>query len=196
MRFLDPEEVATLAHSIDERYAAVIWLGAYGGLRAGELFGLRARRIDPLRRMVDVAETLVEVRGVHHFGPPKTRAARRQVPIPAFVAGPLAEHLGALDVKRDDLVFPAPAGGPVRLSLWRRRFWHPAVEAAGLAPLRVHDLPHTAVAFWIAAGLTPGRHRQAGRAHLGRHRPGPLRPFGARERGRGRPAPRGSGAIG
>ena len=30
--------------------------------------------------------------------------------------------------------------------------WHPAVARAGLEPLRVHDLRHTAVAFWIAAG--------------------------------------------
>jgi integrase len=28
----------------------------------------------------------------------------------------------------------------------------PAVRSAGLAPLRPHDLRHTAVALWIAAG--------------------------------------------
>ena len=32
-----------------------------------------------------------------------------------------------------------PTASPLR-SLWRTRFFHPAVEAAGLAPLRVHDL--------------------------------------------------------
>jgi integrase len=31
----------------------------------------------------------------------------------------------------------------------------PAVEDAGLAPLRLHDLRHTAVAMWIAAGASP-----------------------------------------
>ncbi|MGH9117548.1 MAG: hypothetical protein ACRD0A_06635 [Acidimicrobiales bacterium] len=51
----------------------------------------------------------------------------------------------------------------MRLSLWRRRFWHPAVGVSGLATLRVHDLRRTAVAFWIAAGLTPvGIARRAG----------------------------------
>jgi len=34
-------------------------------------------------------------------------------------------------------------------------FWKPAVEASGLSPLRPHDLRHTAVALWIAAGATP-----------------------------------------
>jgi hypothetical protein len=33
--------------------------------------------------------------------------------------------------------------------------WLPAVSAAGLAPLRPHDLRHTAVALWIAAGASP-----------------------------------------
>ncbi len=55
----------------------------------------------------------------------------------------------------DQLLFPAPEGGPVRLSLWRRRFWAPAVHAAGVEPLRIHDMRHTAVALWIAAGASP-----------------------------------------
>jgi integrase len=50
------------------------------------------------------------------------------------------------------LVFTAPDGGPVRPSLFRRRVWRPAVRAAGLEPLRIHDLRHSAVALWIAAG--------------------------------------------
>ena len=33
--------------------------------------------------------------------------------------------------------------------------WLPAIRAAGLAPLRPHDLRHTAVALWIAAGANP-----------------------------------------
>ena len=53
------------------------------------------------------------------------------------------------------MVFPAPEGGPLRLSRWRRRTWAPAVESAELAPLRIHDMRHTAVALWIAAGASP-----------------------------------------
>jgi integrase len=33
--------------------------------------------------------------------------------------------------------------------------WLPAVRTAGLAPLRPHDLRHTAVALWIAVGANP-----------------------------------------
>jgi len=45
MRFLSPPEVARLADSIHPRYRAVVFLGAHGGLRAGELFGLRVDRL-------------------------------------------------------------------------------------------------------------------------------------------------------
>jgi hypothetical protein len=101
------------------------------------------------------AETLVDVGGHPYFGPPKTRAGHRTIPLPRVAAGPLAEHLAAYGRKPDDLVFTAPEGGPVQLNVWRRRFWAPAVRGAGLAHLRPHDLRHTAVALWIAAGANP-----------------------------------------
>jgi len=153
MRFLDPAEVARLADTIAPAYRPLLLVGAYGGLRAGEMFALRRERVDTFRARVDVAEVLVEVNGHHHFGPPKTRAGRRSVPLPRFVADELASHLEKVEPR--GLVFPAPQGGPIRASLFRRRVWHPAVEAVGLTPLRVHDLRHTAVAFWIAAGASP-----------------------------------------
>ena len=49
-------------------------------------------------------------------------------------------------------VSPAPEGGPLRASAFRRRVWRPATEAAGVAPLRPHDMRHTAVTFSIADG--------------------------------------------
>jgi hypothetical protein len=42
MRFLTPAQVAALADAIDRRYRALVLVGAYGGLRIGELAGLRA----------------------------------------------------------------------------------------------------------------------------------------------------------
>jgi integrase len=82
MRFLTPAEVATLADAIASRYRALVLVGAYGGLRIGELAGLRRSRVDLLRGTVQVAEIVVEVRGVLHVGPPKTQASRRVVGLP------------------------------------------------------------------------------------------------------------------
>jgi len=153
MRFLAPAEVAALVEAIDPRYRTWALTAAYSGLRFGELAGLRRSRLDLLRRRIEVFEIVVEVRGHHYFGPPKTRAGRRSVPIPAFLADELALTAGALDPGA--LVFPAPEGGPLRASSWRRRVWQPAIQSAGVAPLRPHDLRHTAVTLWIAAGASP-----------------------------------------
>lgn len=153
MRFLEPAEVATLANEIDERYGLWVLTAAYSGLRFGELAALRRGRVDLVRRRVDVAENVADVSGVHHFGAPKTRAGRRSVPIPRSLADALAPWLAGRGAS--DLVFPAPEGGPLRPSLFNRRFWQPAIARAAVAPLRPHDLRHTAVAIWIAGGASP-----------------------------------------
>jgi integrase len=154
MRFLNPAEVARLADVIDARYRALVLVAAYGGLRIGELAGLRRRRVDLLRGTVDVAEIVVEVRGELYMGPPKTRAGRRIVTLPRSVVEELAEHLGPVG-EADAWVFTADKGGVLRPSNFRVKVWLPAIRAAGLAPLRPHDLRHTAVALWIAAGANP-----------------------------------------
>jgi hypothetical protein len=59
--------------------------------------------------------------------------------------------LGSVDAH----VFTSDKGATLRTSNFRTKVWLPAVRAAGLAPLRPHDLRHTAVALWIAAGANP-----------------------------------------
>ena len=127
-------------------------LAAYGGLRAGELFGLRAKRVDPLRRTVTIAETVVDVGGHPYFGAAQDPGRPPHRPAPPRRRRPLGEHLRTYGRQPDDLVFTAPEGGPVQLNVWRQRFWAPAVRDAGLAHLRPHDLRHTVVALWMAAG--------------------------------------------
>jgi integrase len=156
MRFLGPSEVARLADAIDPRYRALVLLGAYGGLRIGELAGLTRRRVHLLRGTVEVVEIAVEVGGHIHSGPPKTRASRRTVGLPRVVVGELERHLAAyVEAEPTAAVFTAPQGGPLRLSTFRSRIWRPATAAAALEGLRIHDLRHTAVALWIAAGASP-----------------------------------------
>jgi integrase len=154
MRFLTPTEIVTLAEAIRPAYRALVFVGAYGGLRIGELAGLRRSRVDLLRGTVRVAEILTEVAGRLHFGPPKTWASRRTVSLPRVVTRELQAHL-ASGGEPNDHVFTAPQGGTLRIVAFRNRIWRPATDAAGLAGLRIHDLRHTAVALWIAAGASP-----------------------------------------
>jgi integrase len=154
MRFLNVDELWLLADTIDRRYRSFVLLAGYSGLRLGEILGLRWGHVDLLRRQVTVIETLSDLAGSISFGPPKTKAAIRTVTVPAFVADELS-LVAVAPVESGQLVFLSPDGHPIRPGLFRRRFWNPAVEAAGLSPLRIHDLRHTAVALWISAGANP-----------------------------------------
>lgn len=155
MRFIGPADIAALAERIGPRSRALVYLGGYGGLRIGEMLGLRRHRVHLDEGRVDVAEIMVEVEGRLHTGPPKTRAGRRIVPLPHVTIEALRAHLEAYPGDAQDLVFRSVEGGPVRLAAWRQRVWNPAVRASGLSPLRPHDLRHSAVALWIAAGASP-----------------------------------------
>lgn len=172
MRFCTPDDIARLADAIHERYRALVIVAAYGGLRLSELAGLRVRNVDLLKSSVRVAEQAVEVRGHLHVGPPKTKASIRTVPLPRPATEVLAAHVAAH--AHGELVFPGRDGGVLRANAWRRRFWYPACDAAGLGVheitrdkktkrivkthyegLRTHDLRHTYAALLIATGASP-----------------------------------------
>ncbi len=126
MRFLDTDDIWKLADEIDEAYRSFVLLGAFGGLRLGEMLGLRWKRVDLLRRRVDIAETLVSIGGHITFGPPKTKAAVRTVPLPSFVCDELSRR-AVPPVDPEGLAFESPERFPVRATLFRRRVWRPAV---------------------------------------------------------------------
>ena len=100
MLFLEPEEVAHLAETIDPRYRVLVYTAAYTGLRAGELLALRRRDVDLLRGVVHVERSLKEVHSSHlapelkglFLGPTKTHT-RRTVALPRFLREMLNEHL-------------------------------------------------------------------------------------------------------
>ena len=155
MRFATVAQVAALADAIGPRYRALVLVAAYGGLRWGELVGLRAKRVDLLHGWVTVAEQVAEVNGQLLPSLPKTEAGRRTVTLPAVAAVALAEHLAEFaQPGPEGLVFPAPQGGYLRRSNFRRRWWVPATRAAGVEGLRVHDLRHSAATLALAAGAS------------------------------------------
>ena len=109
----------------------MVLLGGYAGLRFGELAALRMSSFGVGFRTVTVTETLTDVRGVVRIGPPKTRASVRTISLPAFLVAELEQLVGAGRVSTlvdTGLLFPAPEGGPIRPSNWRRRVWAPTVH--------------------------------------------------------------------
>ena len=156
MRFLTAAEVHRLAEEMHPHFRVLVYTAAYAGLRWGELIGLKRARVDIANRTITVLEQLVEVKGQFVWQPPKTRAGRRRVTIPGFLADMLAEQLAHRALPGPaGLVFPNRAGKPIATSSFNTPHWKPAKQRAGIDGLRWHDLRHTAVALAIAQGAHP-----------------------------------------
>jgi integrase len=116
-------------------------------LRPGELAALEKRDIDRQAAVVHVHRCLSGGR----IKEPKTERSRRRVPLTARVAAALDTLPPRLDSR---LVFPAPSGAPLDMHNFARRDWHPALDAAGVAPRRVYDLRHSFASNALAAGIS------------------------------------------
>ena len=173
MRFLDPGEVMALADAMDPRYRAAVLLAAYGGLRAGELFGLRAKRVDPAphghhRRDGGRCRRPSLLRSAQNPGRPSKRAT------PPGGGRPAGRTPRTYDRRPDDLVFTAPEGGPVQLNVWRRRFWAPACDTPGWPPAAARPAAHRSGVVDCRRG-EPERSCSAGGTLVGELHARPLR---------------------
>ncbi len=139
IEFYSPEEVHALVRCASNAQDRVLFLtAALTGLRMGELLALRWRDVDFEAQSVRVLASYT----AGGLGTPKSGQGRA-VPLVEEAAQALA-RLGTR--KRwngpDDLVFAGRGGGYLDSSALRRRFKR-ARDAAGLRPLRFHDLRHT-----------------------------------------------------
>lgn len=140
-------EVRALVDAAPEHAKALIVTAAGTGMRIGEVTGLTVDRIDFLRRQVRVDRQLVGAAPLT-FGPVKTRASNRTIPIADELAAVLARHVGGVD--RDGVVFVNAHGRP-----WRRNSvgqeWARWRTAAGVG-FKPHDLRHFYASSLIAGG--------------------------------------------
>ena len=70
---------------------------------------------------------------------------------PLAAARPVTTHFGAR-LSGDDWLFPSPKGRLMNPRNFRRRFWNPAVDAAGAPGLTPHQLRHLHVSMLFEAG--------------------------------------------
>jgi integrase len=149
-------QVYALADAVGQRYRALILLAMFSSLRWGELGGLRRCDIDLAARTVRVTRQLNEVSGGgFEFGPPKSRAGKRSVPIPAVILPIIRWHLACFAQQGEEgLVFTSPAGKPLRHTNFRRRVWLDALGAAELPAIHFHDLRHTGNTLAANAGAS------------------------------------------
>lgn len=137
-----PAEVrALVAAAASEQDAAIFLTAAFTGLRLGELVALRWRDVDLDRRLARVRGTWSGT----ELSTPKTGRVR-SVPRAPKVVETLARQPSP---DQDALVFGGVGGDYLDRSALRRRY-RKAQAAAGLRPLRFHDLRHTFATTMIA----------------------------------------------
>ena len=139
----------------DPRFRAMVLLATFASLRWGEVTALHRADLDLAARTVRVRAAYVRRdSGPLLLGPPKSRAGRRIVGIPAAIVPDLERHLAVYVADDPDaLVFPGIMGGPIRRQNFNKLTgWPHAVEALGMPGLHFHDLRHTGNQFAANSG--------------------------------------------
>jgi integrase len=110
-RAYTPEEFGYLLAGTPPFYRDHFIAAVGTGLRAGELLGLRARRVDLSRRQLEVLEVRYDAGrfGSGYKNRPKSPASIRVIPLAAPAAEAIARQL-PLDASPDALVFTGPGG--------------------------------------------------------------------------------------
>ena len=146
--YYSPEELEALARQMGGQDGEIVRVAAYAGLRMGELLALRWRDVDFTGHALTISRAMSA--GVESG----TKSGRlRRVPLPDQAAAAL-DRLSRRDdfIGSGELVFVNELGRGLDGSALRRRFKR-ARDAAGLRPLRFHDLRHTYGSLLAAAGV-------------------------------------------
>jgi integrase len=137
-------QVFEIADTIEPRFRAMVLVGAFVGLRLGEMLALTRERIDLLHGRIRVVEQYQELKdGTRVLGPPKSDAGVRTVAIPAMLKPELEQRLATYaSAGKKGLVFCGPNGQPLRRATWYSA-WKRAMAGLGIEGMKPHDLRHT-----------------------------------------------------
>jgi integrase len=141
-------EIDLVAVELGDKYGPAVVFASETGMRPSEWLAIEWRDVDRKAGVVLVERTCAY--GVtKSYG--KTARSRRRVPLSARALEALDQVPRRLDVR---LVFPGVRGGVVDLKHWRRAYWKPALEAAGIPSRRIYDLRHSFATWALDAGLS------------------------------------------
>jgi integrase len=155
-RVLTADEVEALARAAgNDRDALAIRLGAYVGLRAGEVGGLRVED-------VDVKGCIVHVRRNSQrdgMGLPKTATSERSLRVPCSLTEDIARYVSEHESLADGTILHTSQRNPMTDQPLTKMVVE-ACERAGLRRVTFHDLRHTCASLLIAAKVLVGMLRE------------------------------------
>lgn len=138
--FLTAEQVRLLLGELACTTRLLVLVAVLTGLRRGELFGLRWKHLDFVRRVVRVRESLYEGQS----GPPKTRSSIRDVPMSDPVFEALKGHQMAVgQPSPEGLVFTNAVGLPPNPQNILEDEVYPACDRLKIPRASWHTFRHT-----------------------------------------------------
>ncbi len=159
-------EIRRIIESTPERWRPFMRTAVVTGLRASELRGLQWPDVDLDRGVIHVTKRTDRY---GEYGPPKSDAGRRDIPLSAGTVALLQAWKEECPKGEGGLVFPAPEGGFFNQPNLLRRVYWPAqiragvvvdsgkVDAKGQAVMEpkftFHALRHAAAALFIEQGM-------------------------------------------
>jgi integrase len=149
-------ELEVLLEQIPAPYRALVLIGAWCGLRFGEVSELRRKDVDLKAKTIHVNRGVVRVGKEVTVGKPKNIAGVRDIAVPPHLLPILEQHLKEhVALGREALLFPSVKDPDVQVHTnTLRRHWLKARLAAGRPDLRVHDLRHTGAVLAAQSGAT------------------------------------------
>ena len=137
-----------------------VLLGAYLGLRRGEILGLTWDHVDFESKQLTIASTVTKAGAQRIEKEPKTKKSYRTLAIPDLLCSKLAAQKKRLEslfqcnhqIERHNYVVFLDKGTPFSPNYLTSKF-HEHLEKLGLEPIRFHDLRHSFASISYAAGV-------------------------------------------
>jgi integrase len=144
------------------KWQMFFWLALTGGLRSGELRGLRWQDVDLTASTLRVQQSISRIVGVGRVTrQPKTAGSRRPIALGDDVMTLLRCHKAEQNVERlalgplwqdHNLVFPSEVGTPLEDKRIREVFFR-ICDRAGVPHIRPYDLRHSCASLILGAGF-------------------------------------------
>ena len=138
----------------------MILLGAYVGLRRGEMAALQWKNVDLVNQMITISQNRVHTKNGVIQKSPKTQAGNRNIAIGQFEASALRDAKNVYDdavrnnpgFKDLDYVLFQENGDPFHPDSLTQK-WERFIAKYHLSHIRLHDLRHSNATAMIAAGI-------------------------------------------
>jgi integrase len=154
-------ELKALMDAVTGRWRPFLLTAIFSGMRASELRGLGWEHVDLAAGIIHVRQRADLWKKI---GPPKSRAGKRDIPVPPIVLNALKAWRPQCPAGELKLVFPTKTGRVESMSNLTARFWHPLqircelTKSDGSARYGFHSLRHAAASLFIAhLGWPPKR---------------------------------------